>query len=139
VGPHETRLRALLAIYNERGPDMYDDPEVLAMTGEWVDPQVESFTAAGVQGGRYHGVEGMIEMVRDFSSSFAELRTEVVEASETDESLVATVRYTGRGAVSGAAVDENYVWAARFRDGKAISYVIDRDREQALRSAGLQA
>jgi ketosteroid isomerase-like protein len=127
----------MLAAYNERGPDMFSDRDVLAIVDELIDPEIESFTAAGVQGGTYHGVDGMIEMVRDFTSAFAELRTEVVEATETEDSLVATVRYQGRGAASNAPIDEVYIWAQRFRDGKAVNYAIARDRQQALRAAGL--
>jgi hypothetical protein len=70
----------------------------------------------------------MIEMVRDFTSAFSELRAELVEASEAEDSLVATVRYRGRGASSGAPVDE-VSGAQRFRDGRATNYAIARDRE----------
>jgi ketosteroid isomerase-like protein len=138
VGPYESQLRAMLAAYNERGLDMFSDPDVRAIVEELIDPEIESFTAAGVQGGTYHGIEGMIEMVRDFTSAFSELRTDVVEATETDDSLVASVHYRGRGAASGAPVDEVYIWAQRFRGGKAVNYAIARDREQALRAAGLE-
>ena len=139
MGPYEERLRATLAIFNERGPAMYDDPEVVAAAREWIDPEIESFAAGGVQGGAYRGLDGLIEMVRDFTSAFGELRAEVAEATETEDSLVAEIRYRGSGAASGAPIDETYVWAQRFRDGKAVTYVIHRDREQAVRIAGIDA
>ncbi len=117
---------------------MYDDPEVLALTREWVDPQVECVSAGGVQGGAYRGIDGLIEMVTDFTSAFSELRTEAEKITETEDSLVATVRYRGRGASSGAPIDETYVWAQRFENGKTVSYAIGRDREEAIRAAGLE-
>lgn len=139
MGRYEDQLRLTLAIFNERGPAMYDDPEVRAMAREWIDPDIESSAAGGVQGGTYRGIDGLIEMVRGFTSAFSELTTEIEDViEESEHSLVATVRYRGRGAASGAPVDEVYVWAQRFEDGKAIRYVIDRDREAAMRAAGLE-
>jgi ketosteroid isomerase-like protein len=138
MGRYEDQLQMTLAIFNERGPTMYEDPDVLAMAREWIDPDIQSVAAGGVQGGTYRGIDGLIEMVREFTSAFSELRAELVEATETEDSLLATVRYRGRGASSGAPIDETYVWAQRFRDGKAVTYVIDRDRDAAIRAAGLE-
>jgi hypothetical protein len=138
VGEHEDRLRLTIAAFNENGPAMFDDPGVLALTREWIDPDVHCVAAGGVQGGSYRGIDGMIEMVREFTSAFSELTAEVEEVAETEHSLVSTVRYRGLGAVSGAPVDEAYTWAQRFRDGKMIAWVIDRDREAAIRAAGLE-
>ena len=138
MGRYADQLRLSLAIFNERGPDMYDDPDVRAMSHEWIDPGIESSSAGGVQGGTYHGIDGLIEMVRGFTSAFSELTTEIEEViEETEHSLVTTIRYRGRGATSGAPIDEVYVWVQRFEDGKAVRYVIDRDRDRAIRVAGL--
>jgi ketosteroid isomerase-like protein len=35
-------------------------------------------------------------------------------------------------AASGAPIDETYVLAHRFRNGRAVAYAIARDREEAL-------
>jgi hypothetical protein len=35
-------------------------------------------------------------------------------------------------AASGAPIDETYVGAHRFRNGRAVAYAIARDREEAL-------
>jgi ketosteroid isomerase-like protein len=138
MGRYEDQLRLTLAAFNERGPAVLDDPAMLALAREWIDPEVESLAAGGIQGGTYHGIDGLIEMVRGFTSAFSELTAEIEEVlEETEHSLVATVRYRGRGASSGAPIDEVYVWAQRFEDGKAVTYVIDRDRDRAIRAAGL--
>ena len=138
MGEYANRLRLTLATFNERGSAMYDDPLVVDAIRSWVDPEVECVSAGGVQGGSYRGVDGLLEMVREFASAFTDLTAEVDEvALETDDALVASVRYRGKGAVGGAPIDEAYVWAQRFRDGRAVSFVIDRDRQVAMRVAGI--
>lgn len=42
--------------------------------------------------------EGMARMVRDFAGAWEDLTTEVEDVVESDDSLVATIRYRGRGA-----------------------------------------
>jgi hypothetical protein len=138
VGHHTDRLRLTLQLFNERGPAMSDDPGVRELTGEWVDPEIECVSAGSIQGGVYHGIEGMARMVREFAGAWEELTTEVEDVVESEDSLVATIRYRGRGASSGAPIDEVYVWAVRLRDGVAIRWAIDRDRETALRAAGFE-
>jgi ketosteroid isomerase-like protein len=137
VGRNADLVRLSIELFNERGVAGFSDPDVRALMEEWIDPEIESYAAGGVQGGAYQGIEGMIEMVSDFTSAFSELRAEMTVLDETEDSLVASVRYSGSGATSGAPIDETYVWALRFRDGKAVTYVIDRDREGAVRLAGL--
>ncbi len=138
MGAYEDLLRLTLATFSERGVAMYEDPEVLELTQGFVHPEIECRAAGGVQGGTYHGIDGLIEMVGGFSSAFAELTTDLEEVlEETPRSLVSTVRYRGIGAVSGAPVDEVYVWAQRFEDGLTVAFAIDRDRDGAKGLAGL--
>lgn len=137
MGRYEERLRAVIALFNERGPEMFDDPSVLSATRAWIDPEIECVSAGGIQGGTYHGIDGLIEMVRDFTSAWSELQFEIGELEETEDSLITTMRYHARGASSGVPIVETYVWAQRYEDGKAVSYAIDRDREGAVRAAGL--
>jgi ketosteroid isomerase-like protein len=139
VGRHEDRLRLTIDLFNERGPATNDDPEVRDLMREWVDPDIECVSAGGIQGGVYHGIDGLARMVREFTAAWAELTAEVEDVDESEDSLVATVRYRGRGASSGAPIDEAYAWALRLRDGKPIRWVIDRDREAALRASGIAA
>ena len=138
MGSYEDLLRLTLATFNERGVSMYEDPEVLELMRGFVHPEIECRSAGGVQGGSYRGIDGLIEMVGGFSSAFAELTTDLEEVlDETERSFVATVRYRGLGAASGAPIDEVYVWAQRFEDGLTVAFAIDRDREGAERLAGL--
>jgi ketosteroid isomerase-like protein len=139
VGEYADRLHLTFAAFNEHGPSMYEDPAVQQLIVEWVDPDIECVSAGGVQGGTYRGYEGLIEMVTGFSAAFDGLTTEVEEVlEETADALVVSVRYRGAGATSGAPVDERYVWAQRFVDGRTVAFAIDRDRDRAMRIAGLR-
>jgi len=44
--PYEERLRALIALCNERGPQVYDDPDLRGATDAWIDPEIECVSAA---------------------------------------------------------------------------------------------
>jgi ketosteroid isomerase-like protein len=144
VGRHEDRLRLTIDLFNERGPATNDDPEVRDLMREWVDPDIECVSyrmrlRRRDSGRCLHGIDGLARMVREFTAAWAELTAEVEDVDESEDSLVATVRYRGRGASSGAPIDEAYAWALRLRDGKPIRWVIDRDREAALRASGIAA
>jgi ketosteroid isomerase-like protein len=88
-----------------------------------------------------HATRGR-EAVKAFWSDFFELwddyKVEPLDFREgSGGTILATVRFTGRGKGSDVPVELMYFWVYVFRDGRAVSCDLYADRGDALKAAGL--
>ena len=74
-----------------------------------------------------------------FLESFRDLRFDVLELIDAggDRVIVSTTMH-GRGAASGASVDDTYVFVYELRDGLVVEGWEYRTRQEALEAAGLE-
>jgi ketosteroid isomerase-like protein len=84
-----------------------------------------------------HGVEGLGDLFREWTSAWESCRIEADEFHEAGDKVVVFVRVLARG--SGSAIDVEmknaHVWT--MQDGRAAGIRAYTDRERALREAGL--
>ncbi len=121
--------QALLAA----GIEAYNKGDFEAMT-EFFDPAVECHVAPGLGNpGTWHGLDGFREMTESWRDAFAEDRSEVISASMPDDNhLIAEMRQTAVGSVSGVPVEMTNVYLLEIRGGRAVRFHIYADRESAM-------
>jgi uncharacterized protein len=92
----------------------------------WVSGQ------AGLEGGTGRGRESFRSFLQSWLESFEDFRIEPEEVIERGDYLVAVVRQTGRGRISGAeiAIRIAHVWT--IADGQAVRWRGYPNREAAL-------
>jgi ketosteroid isomerase-like protein len=103
-------------------------------------PQLEYIPSASLLAGPTGrlDLDGFLRFLDDFWEEFEVLVAEPSEIVDAGDSVIARVRFRGRGRRSGVEVDlvEFQVW--NFRDGKAIRGQAFESRAEALEAAGLQ-
>ena len=108
---------------------------------EWADPEIEYVMADGPSPGRWTGLAGMAEGVRDWLSAWEQFRMTADEYRELDDERVLVLdRYSARGKKSGLEVGQMQTKGAcvfHIRDGKVTKRVVYFDRERALADLGL--
>ena len=85
----------------------------------------------------YEGYEGIARWRADISDVWDSYRTEPEEFFDGDEVVVVFTRESGRGKGSGVEVDRSIAFLCRLRAGRVSEIRLYRDRERALRDAGL--
>jgi ketosteroid isomerase-like protein len=124
----EHRIRDGFARWN-RGEHSFDP--------EWVHPDVEIHTAAGVfTGSVYRGREGLERWVSDMEEAFDEWELEIDELDEVKPGRVlgiGSVHLRGRG--SGAPVDEPCAWVLDHADGLLTRFEPYLNRVEEAREA----
>jgi ketosteroid isomerase-like protein len=105
-------------------------------SAEWAHPEIEYVVADGPAPGRWRGLAGMAEGVREWLSAWEGWRIEAEEFHELDnERVLALVHYSGRGKASGLDIARTRSRAANLfhvRGGKVTRYVVWFDGERAL-------
>jgi ketosteroid isomerase-like protein len=122
---NERLLRGAVEAYN-RG----DVQAVVAL----FDPHVELYvdTAQG-NPGTWRGLDGFRQMMESWRDAFAEDSSEVIDVSMADDNhLIAEMRQTAVGAVSGVPVEMTNYYLLEVRGGRAVRFHIYGDRETAL-------
>jgi ketosteroid isomerase-like protein len=108
---------------------------------EWAPPEIEYVRADGPTPGRWTGLQGMAEGVRDFLSAWEGFRFEVEECRELDGARVlALMHFSARGKTSGVDVGDAWNKGASvfyIRDGKVTRMVFYFDRERPFADLGL--
>jgi ketosteroid isomerase-like protein len=84
----------------------------------------------------YEGVELAVTMVNDVWDDF---RFEVEELIHAGDKVFAAVQLSGKGKGSGVPVDQHDIHVCTIRDGKVVRIEVHRDRDEALKAAGLSA
>jgi ketosteroid isomerase-like protein len=86
----------------------------------------------------YEGYDGLMRWRADIGDVWESYSTETEQFFDADEVVVAFTRERGRGRSSGVEVDRRIAFLCRLRAGRVSEIRLYRDRERALRDAGLQ-
>jgi ketosteroid isomerase-like protein len=109
---------------------------------EWAHPEIEYVWADGPSPGSRTGVASMIEVFRDWLSTWEEFRVAMEEYRELDDERVFVLAdFSGRGKTSGLELGQMRQQAAMLfciRDGEVTRLFNYLDREQALADLGLK-
>ena len=110
-------------------------------SAEWAHPEIEYVRADGPTPGRWRGLHGMRDGVRDFLSAWEGFRFEIEECRDLDgERVLALMHFSARGKTSGLDVGDAWTKGAsvfHIRHGKVTRQVFYFDREHALSDLGL--
>jgi ketosteroid isomerase-like protein len=110
-------------------------------SAEWAHPEIEYVIADGPSPGRWTGLAGMADGVRDALGAWTDIRQEAEEYRELDdERVLVLTRYGGRGKTSGLELEQMRAGGATLfhvRDRKVTRLVHYWDRERALADLGL--
>ena len=80
------------------------------------------------------------ERLRDgFLESFRDVTFDVLELIDAGDRVIASTMIRGRGAASGASVEDAYVFVYRLRDGLCVEGWEYKTRQEALKAVGLEA
>jgi steroid delta-isomerase-like uncharacterized protein len=111
--------------------------EVIALS----DPDVEFVSIfAGMEGRTYRGYDGLREYFADMRDTWSEFHRDIEKMIDAgDERVVVFFGLRGTARASGAPVEEEVTTVFRLREGRLHRMVVYRDREEALKDAGLQA
>jgi ketosteroid isomerase-like protein len=115
------------------GIDAYNHGDFEAMIALF-DPEIELHVDSG-QGnpGTWRGFEGFRQMVEDWREAFAEDSSTVVDVTMADDNhLIAEMRQTAVGSVSGVPVEMTNFYLLEVRDGRAVRFHIYGNREAAV-------
>lgn len=108
----------------------------------WAHPEIEYMVIGGPEPGAWHGLAAMMASVRDFMSAWDNYGISAEQLRELDDGRVlALVRLSGRGKVSGvriedAGADGAEVW--HLRDGLVTRLHMYWERDRALADLGLE-
>jgi ketosteroid isomerase-like protein len=72
-----------------------------------------------------------------FLESFREMSFDILEVIDAGDRVIISTMMHGRGAASGASVDDAYVFVYELRDGLVVEGWEYRTRREALEAAGL--
>jgi ketosteroid isomerase-like protein len=108
---------------------------------EWADPEIEYVYADGPSPGRWTGLAGASQGVREFLGAWQNFRLEAKEYRGVDAECVLVLnRRSGRGKTSGLALEQlatKGVQMFQIRDGAVVRLVVYFDRERGLTELGL--
>jgi ketosteroid isomerase-like protein len=108
---------------------------------EWADPEIEWIFADGPNPGRWTGVAGMTESLRNFLSAWEGFHSVADEYRELDdERVLVLTMYRGRGKKSGLELEQMGAKGAALysiRGGKVTRLVFYFDRERAFADLGI--
>jgi ketosteroid isomerase-like protein len=83
------------------------------------------------------GRDAFERLLDGFLESFSDLRFDVLEVIEVGDRVIASTMIHGRGAASGASVEDAYVVVYRLRDGLVVEGWEYRTQHEALEAVGL--
>ena len=83
------------------------------------------------------GRDAFERLLDGFLESFRDLRFDVLELIDVGDRVIASTMIHGRGAASGASVEDAYVNVYRLRDGLVVEGWEYRTEQEALKAVGL--
>ena len=102
-----------------------------------LDPEIEWNSLVLEIEGTFHGHDGVREWWQSLRSTFPDWQPSIVDIRDHEHRLLIHARGNGRGAASGAGVDEDFWQAAELRDGLIVWYGAMRTETEALEAFGL--
>lgn len=112
----------------------WETPMGLAAPGiEWVTPPEDP------DGGVHRGVEAIQAFWRGWREAMGQLRFEVEAFHEHGDHVVAFVRRRGLGQASGIEIEDEMAQVFTFQGEQIVRVTEHFDRDEALRTAGIQA
>jgi ketosteroid isomerase-like protein len=88
------------------------------------------FPATGV-------TETMTTWIESARGTFTDVRIEPTEIIDAGDAVVAGMRVTGRGSLSGIGIDAEVFYVFSFRDGKVVAATTYMTRREAIADLGL--
>jgi ketosteroid isomerase-like protein len=76
--------------------------------------------------------------IEGFREALGGLHVEWEHAQEVGDTLMLVVSQSGRGAISGAEVEERFTYLLTFRGDRCVRWQIYADHNEALQAAGLR-
>ena len=110
-------------------------------SADWAHPEIEFVIADGPSPGRWTGLAGMAEGMREFLIGWEDFRGRADEYRELDDERVFVLtHFSARGKRSGLGVGQ--IWTAgahlfHIRGGRVTRLIAWWDRERALADLGL--
>ena len=90
-----------------------------------------------VGGGHYRGIEGVRAWMLDLYAAWERMDIDVEELIDAGDKVVAVIRATGRGRVSGIEIEYSPAGVWTIRDGRIVRVVWFAARDDALEAAGV--
>ena len=103
----------------------------------YIAEDVEWIAARSAVEGHYRGHDGIREFFVDNQENFEVFRPVVDEARDLGDEVLVIGKIHVRGKGSGVETDYPMAGIAAYRDGKLVRWEDFRERERALRAAGL--
>jgi len=103
----------------------------------WMSPDIE-WDMSGVQmpdAAVYRGFEGLTRFREQWEESWESTVLEPQEFIDAGDQVVAVIRQSGRGKLSGADVEHGFAQLWTLREGVIVRMAIHPDRETALAAA----
>jgi ketosteroid isomerase-like protein len=94
---------------------------------------------AVVGGGHYRGIDGVRAWMLDLYAAWEQMDIEVEELIDAGDKVVAVIRVTGRGRVSGIEIEYSPAGVWTIRDGRIVRVVWFVARDDALEAAGVES
>jgi hypothetical protein len=129
---NEERVRSIFEAHNQ-GPEV-----LLASLEEIFDPEIVWTPAiiGGLEGGSYHGYDGIRRYYADREEAFGEGQVHVLGCEAVgDDAVVAHVLSTGVGRASRASLEQELWMLARLRASRVIRWHAFTSREEAMEAA----
>ena len=103
-----------------------------------LDPEIVWEDARQMPDARvYRGLEEVRRFLRSFGRHWEEIRFELEELREVENSVLAFVHFVGRGKASGAEVDAHLVHVWELENLKVLRIRTFFDREEAVRATSV--
>jgi ketosteroid isomerase-like protein len=107
-----------------------------AMFGRFDDALVTRRLAPMPDPGTWHGLQGMFDVVAEWTDTFDEFAMRGEEFIDAGDHVVVRVAQEGRGEGSGAPVTGTFWFALGVRDRKVVTFDMYATREMALEAVG---
>jgi ketosteroid isomerase-like protein len=108
------------------GPELYDDKVIFVMNREFPDA------------GTYIGPRAIAGYMRGFLDPWSKVTIEATEILPAGDTVFAAVTQRAEGSSSGAPAEFSYFHLWTFRGDRVIRLESIRERDDALRAAGLE-
>jgi ketosteroid isomerase-like protein len=120
-------VREVLDVYEREG---------LEAVFRYADPEVEIHMAEGLNKGDRRGIDEGVAFTTEWDDTWEDASYELTEIEAIgDETVLATVETSVRGAGSGVAVKFTQWWVFGIRDERFVRWFLYYDRESAVEAA----